>query len=214
MPIPLETQRWLSESGFRNHAFISWPHSPSRYMKKFAARLKDGLLERLFEQVAGPQIFLDLDSIPPGAEWDPVLKEELCRSVVMVAVCAPIYFHPDHAWCGLEWAAMSDLSDRRLGGPKYRAIVPVIVSDVGNLPDDFKKDQYIDVSTERVRASNFLRSQGFRELVDRIVAHIETVAVELHRRDAWSECDTYEFPTRPAFRNHEVAADRRLPLTG
>jgi hypothetical protein len=99
-------ERWLSSAGYRYHCFISWPHSPNPDLKQWALSLKEGICRELAYHFNAPRIFLDEAEITGGADWERSLRTALCHSLSLVAVCAPIYFHPVHEWCGLEWAAM------------------------------------------------------------------------------------------------------------
>ena len=104
-----DLDQWLLDAGYEYHAFISWPHINDSVVRNCANRLKEVLEDKLSDKFHEPNVFLDSDSINPGAPWPNAIKDALCRSVTMIAVWSNMYFDQRHQWCGLEWATMHEL---------------------------------------------------------------------------------------------------------
>jgi hypothetical protein len=126
----------------------------------------------------------------------------------MVAICAPIYYRPEHDWCGLEWAAMEQLSLCRLRGSEFRAIIPVIVRKSEPLPAAVAGVQYIDLSRVTLLGRRYFTFPEFRKKIQVIVGQIEQIAEELWRSDARANCDSFQFPTKSAFADYSIPPQR------
>ena len=212
MPIHWRTGQWLKNEGYRHYAFISWPHTKSEYMTRFARRLKRELVEHLALQIEDPRVFLDDEDIPPGDYWRHGVRQALCESVAMVALCAPVYFNPSHDWCGLEWAAMANLGAQRLGPNGGTPIIPVVVSELSSSPSAFSEVQPIKVFDQRVRGRYYFESNDFREKVQEIVTRIEAFAERLSARGATPNCREFDFPKESAFLDYHESDVPRLPM--
>jgi hypothetical protein len=149
-------------------------------------------------------VFLDEDSIRGGAEWQRTVGQALCRSVAMVAICAPIYFHPKHRWCGLEWAAMDLLGRLRLMGEDLGAIIPVVYRETKPQPGALEPIQYIDISRVTVCGRRYYNTQEFRRKMIEVGETIEQIALALARRGTRARCEEFEFPSDPAFLDYEA----------
>jgi hypothetical protein len=114
MTLTPNIEQWLQEAGYEYHCFISWPHTENKEITDCARHIRDAITNDLALSVPEPRVFLDETAIVAGNEWPLSLRNALCKSIAMVAICAPIYYHPAHEWCGLEWAAMAMLGQRRL----------------------------------------------------------------------------------------------------
>src|SRR5688572_30009043 len=100
MEISEDTEHWLRTAGYKYYCFISYPKIHPD-ISRFAVRVKDAIEKQLAETVHDPQVFLDREDIPHGADWEATLRGSLCRSVVMVALCLSAYYRSAHQWCGL-----------------------------------------------------------------------------------------------------------------
>jgi hypothetical protein len=156
MPITYEIENWLRGPGaYENHCFISWPHTINRDITECAQTIRDSIREVLATSFHEPTVFLDEIGITGGADWQLKLRRALCRSVSMVAICAPIYYRPEHNWCGLEWAAMEQLSSTRLRGHDFKTIIPVMVRKSDPLPSVVSRVQYIDLSKVQLQGRRY-----------------------------------------------------------
>ncbi len=68
-------------------------------------------LSTVFNQ---PMVFLDESELACGDEWEKRIRSNICKSISMIAICAPMYYRREHHWCGREWAAMEHLGTARL----------------------------------------------------------------------------------------------------
>jgi hypothetical protein len=132
----------------------------------------------------------------------------------MVAICAPIYYRPEHLWCGLEWAAMQQLSSNRLPSVELQAIIPVMVRKSTPLPSAVSKVHCsIDISRVTLQGRRFFASQEFRAKVNEIVNLIEQIAMELYNARSRANCEMFEFPTVSAFAEYAPPAQAFPILT-
>ena len=212
MPIPYAAQGRLRAAGFKYHCFISWAHTINPDMTECATRLEDAIKGQLALSINDPQVFRDQTNIKGGANWRQKLREALCTSISMVAVIAPIYFDPDHKWCGLEWAAMARLSDRRLPGEDFGSIIPVMVQVSNPLPAALADIQYVDFSKVRTSGRRYYRTLEYRQKVIEIVERIEEIAMALDRHQSRANCDNFRIPRQSAFLDYE-APSQPFPLT-
>ena len=208
---PHEIHEWVTQAGYEHYCFISWPHAGSRFLQEVATRLHDELEDTLKEKVNQPSVFLDRRDIPPGAKWEELLGRDLCHSLCMVALCMPVYFSPDRAFCGREWAAMEVLGDHRFKDPKASAIVPVLVSSVDRLPKAVQKYQYIDITKERTRGRKYFKSDDFDEVVWKISERVWAAATAVAERRVKPGCEAFQLPDESAFADYH-APKRAHPL--
>src|SRR2546430_483644 len=171
MALTAPIDEWLRRAGYDYHCFISWPHTKNDDINRCARKLKQEIESRLAAHVT-PRVFLDETVLTPGDDWPDALKDALCRSLTMIAVCAPIYCHPDHKWCGLEWATMAALSDLRLPGVTFHAIIPVIVRKIEPLPPAFVPIQYSDFTGITTLSHHYFLTNEFRTKAEAIVEKI------------------------------------------
>src|ERR1051325_158315 len=129
-----QLDRWLQHAGYEYHCFVSYPRimnaagtiDDEHPINQCAHQVRDELVRQLGYSVPTPRVFLDVE-LGGGVNWELRIQQALCRSVVMVAICAGIYYHPSHNWCGLEWAAMDALGRRRLRDSDLLAIFPMML---------------------------------------------------------------------------------------
>lgn len=195
---------WLRDAGYEYHCFISWPHTASQDISNCARKLKEEIESRLAPYVPEPQVFLDEAVLSPGDLWPDRLKDALCRSLTMVAVCAPIYYHESHQWCGLEWATMTSLGNSRLPGVNFKAIIPVMIRLGDDLPPAVQAIQYTDFTDITLRSSSYFRKREFREKVEEIVTKIQTVATTVGENRVEPDCEHFAYPTRSAFHGYKT----------
>jgi len=168
-------------------------------MGRCARRVKHALEEELALSMNQPSVFLDETNLLPGSEWPTTLKHALCHSLVVVAICAPIYFHPAHPWCGLEWAAMRQLGAMRLAGHHLTAIIPIRFRVTDPLPEAARDIQYIDLGPDTLQSSQYHRRASFRRHIHDIAEQIAAIADALFRTNTRPNCDTFAFPADSAF---------------
>jgi len=195
-------EQWLQQAGYEYHCFISWPHTENKDLTDCARFIKDAIVNDLALSVPNPRVFLDETTIPAGNEWPLSLRNALCKSISMVAICAPIYYHPSHVWCGLEWAAMSMLGQKRLPNEETKAIIPIMIR-VSNVPSVVSQFQYVDLSSVTIRGRRYYNTQEFKSKVKQITNSIERIAAALATNQAKPHCDQFQFPSCSAFADYQ-----------
>ena len=126
----------------------------------------------------------------------------------MVSVCAPIYYHPSHNWCGLEWAAMHGLSEQRIPRAEFKTIIPVLLKNDNLMPEVISQIQYIDFSGVIVRGRRYYSTYDFRSKIEQIVGRIEQIAQALHLNSSITSCEQFPPPPSSAFANHHTKVEQ------
>ena len=128
----------------------------------------------------------------------------------MVAVCAPIYYRPEHLWCGREYQAMLSLGEIR----RAPSVLPLIVKRFPNypLPSAVSRLEYFDLANEVTRP-NFARCRQFRNAVESIMTRAATVAGALRSNNAVAHPvpPDFQFPQCSAFEDYN-APNQSAPL--
>lgn len=213
MAITPNLEQWLVDAGYEYHCFISWAHTRNRDMTNCARKMKEAIEELLALSIPTPRVFLDQSEITGGADWQRTIMRALCRSVAMVSVCAPIYYHPYHRWCALEWAAMDRLSQERLPNADFKAIIPILLKKDAPLPQEVRKIQYVDFSRLIIRGRHYYLAHDYRRKTIEIVNRIEQIAQAVADNQSIADCEQFELPSRPAFANCQVRT-RPFPFRG
>jgi hypothetical protein len=200
MPKPHVIEQWLQDAGYRYHCYISWPHTENELLTECAIRVKEAIEQYLALSISEPSVFIDDEiGISPGAKWKETLRWALCRSVAMVAICAPIYFHPSHEWCGREWAAMTMLGQSRLPDEDLQAIIPTLVKVREPLPNAVQESQAIDLSRVIICGRRYFSTQEFRTKAMAISENILEIAGALKRDEIQVDCEKFQIPAESAF---------------
>lgn len=200
-----DLDRELVRLGFKYHAFLSFARSNvSRLNVAVARAFYTALVAELAMHLSAPRVFFDEECIGPGDVWPTTLADALTNSVCLAAVCIPVYFSPNKAWCGFEWASMCALSDRRLPSRKYRSIVPMLFRSDPPLPDALTGKegiQYEDFSAIAMSAPEdvFLTTVEGRTKIIKVVKRMKRFALHLVEEGKppppleAEECEAYPF---------------------
>jgi hypothetical protein len=197
-----QIEEWLIEAGYRHHCFISYPRIRNEDMMQCAERIKESIEADLALLLDSPKVFLDT-RITGGADWKNTLRRALCHSISMVALCSPIYYHPAHRWCGLEWAAMCGLESQRLRPNDDHAIIPLIVKDPNHMPETVSRIQYIDISRVMIVGRRYYTTQEFRTKITQVTDRIIATALAIARNQVATNCEQFQFPLAPAFGEYQ-----------
>lgn len=134
----------------------------------FHPRLHAFLSDALPEE---PKIFLDEQSIEPGAIWQSKISDALKRSKYLVAVLNGPYFSSQY--CRAEWNTFVDREDL-LGAPGS-LITPIRFFDGDYYDPSAKSRQLVDMTAWATSAPAFKETQEFlrferavRELAERL----------------------------------------------
>ena len=142
------------------------------YRRRDSQAEANWLHEILSEQFGDDNVFIDTDDIPPGSNFDEVLRSQIERCDVFLALI------------GRDWASISDDNGhRRLGSEndyvrlEIRAaiarsvqLVPVLIGDT-RMPSEM--DLPADLLPLRRRQSVVLRIPDFRADAARLIAQIK-----------------------------------------
>ncbi len=199
-----DVEDWLQDAGYEYYCFISWPHTKNQAITDCANFLKESLEENLADTIDKPKVFLDQSHIKGGDDWQKIIIQALCRSVVLVAVCAPVYYKPSHKWCGLEWAGMQNLGEKRLPKEDFHTIIPIMVRKNDPLPDPVSKIQYFDFSRVLTLGVKFFDTSEYRVMVEGIRRRIEQVAIALKNNESLADCEEFSLPSESAFTKYNV----------
>lgn len=203
MTLTPNIEQWLQEAGYEYHCFISWPHTENKEITDCARHIRDAITNDLALSVPEPRVFLDETAIVAGNEWPLSLRNALCKSIAMVAICAPIYYHPAHEWCGLEWAAMAMLGQRRLPNEETKAIIPIMIRTSIILPRVVSRIRYVDLSSVTIRGRRYYTTQEFKCKVKEITDSIEKIAAALAHNQSKPNCERFRFPSSSAFGDYQ-----------
>jgi hypothetical protein len=202
MPLTYADEQWLENAGYEHHCFISWPHTGDKDLSKCAERVEADIMSGLSEFITVPKVWRDEPGLQPGDIWSDVIKQKLCRTVAMVAICGPMYYHPRHFWCGLEWAAMQAMSDARLHGYTFAAVLPIIAKKRGPLPIVVSAIQFADLSGLIAMSAAPYKTNEYRLKIARVVNRIEEIAKAIVANQSYPDCNNFQFPTVSAFDNY------------
>lgn len=125
--------------GYLHDIFLSYPRNS--FVEGWVRKLLLPTLEAELAHVLPdrePQIFIDSD-IRAGECWPAALRDALLRSRCLIAVWSAQYFRS--RWCLAEWRSMHA---RTAGHPKPRLVLPLIVRDGANFPEEAQLTQAED----------------------------------------------------------------------
>jgi hypothetical protein len=211
MPITPTVEKWLESAGYEFHCFVSWTHTSNADLTACARTIKREIEQALALSIPNPKVFLDERILRVGDDWPMVLQEALCRSVSMVAICAPIYYRQEHKWCGYEWAAMQRLSTIRLPGEGYHAIIPILLKQSDPIPAAVRAIQYIDITHVLISGRRYYNTQEFRNYIYQIVDKIEKIAIAIAKHRAMADCNGFRFIEENPFADY-FPTEQPLPF--
>jgi len=181
----------LPELGYKHLAFISYARARFRHpantmqfaravrqdpLRKRAEVLKSRLEEALVQTFIEPSVFSDSD-LPDGAAWEAELAAALYSSVIVIAICDPVYFTDAKAWCAREWFSALEVDGRRPRANTFGTFVHATtqVPSNGLYPPWSTTQQTVDLSA--MSATGWTgRSKPLREWVFGLHNHIQIVA--------------------------------------
>lgn len=135
-------------------AVISYSHEDRFWVRMFVdvlrRRRRKGVRERL-------RIFLDEDSIAPGANWPNEISGAIHDGAHLIPIFSKSYFESETAKWELLQKVLSDLSSRR------RTVVPCLI-EACDIPAAFRHIQYVDFTKGDARPAE----HGYFENIDRI----------------------------------------------
>lgn len=165
--------------------FISYRRTDSA---PFAGRISDTIVQRYGDK----SVFVDVDAIPLGASFEDVLRRELEKSDILLAVIGP------------NWFAEDESGNRRIDNPndfvrleieaalaQGKPVVPVLVSDA-QMPSRAQLPASLQQLANRHAA--ILSHRSFHSDMDRLLHAIEGLASRAANENRASE-STPDQPT-------------------
>lgn len=125
-----------------NACFISYRHTGIDSQKFIQAFVRE-LRQQLELWLPNAQVYFDENGLKVGAMYNEELAYELCRSACMVMFFLPLHFDINHPYCAMEYKAMLELEQLRLGSgvsdlQNKGLIFPVIYRGLDDLPNEIK----------------------------------------------------------------------------
>jgi len=190
-----------SRATFEYACFMSYRQTRTGEVPPLVQKLFENLSEEITD-FWEKEIFLDRERLRAGDRYNEILACKLCKSVCMIAVYTPVYFHEQHTYCAREYYAMQQLEKTRLQGlPKSEQekglIIPIVLKGEEFLPLEVKScRQYYNFESYALgglRGNNM----SYRKELRNIVKYI------LDRHRAFSKldfdpcrfCTAFRFPT-------------------
>ena len=188
-----------------NACFISYRHTDADsqlFVKAFVRQLR----KQLNLWLPNAPVYFDEAGLKVGDLYNEELADELCRSVCMVMFFLPLHFDTNHPYCALEYKAMLDLEQKRLGQGvadlrNKGLIFPVVYRGLDDLPAEIKDTRNYENFEHLCVESDFEQRDcqaRLMELSKQIYIRYRALAnANLIRSD---ECKQFRFPDRASIR--------------
>ena len=188
-----------------NACFISYRHTDADsqlFVKAFVRQLK----KQLHLWLPNARVYFDEEGLKVGDQYNEELAHELCRSACMVMFFLPLHFDVNHPYCAMEYRAMLELEQRRLGQGltdlrNKGLIFPVVYRGLADLPQEIRDSRnyenfehlYLETDFEQ-RDCHARLAELSKEIYGRYRA---LVNANLIHQD---ECEQFRFPNLDAIR--------------
>lgn len=178
---------------YKHDVFISYRRDVKRTpwtREHFKELLQAYLLDDLGRKA---EIFID-ERIEVGADWVDGLGENLAKSKVLVALLSRSYFGSD--WCVHELDLIFERARQLKGSflPEARLIIPVVVHDGEQIPNEIARLQKADISKYWVAELNTKApdypefSNAIKRLSPAVAEAVEAVETGPAFDDSWIAC--------------------------
>jgi len=171
---------------FQYGCFISFRHLDK--LEPFVRQLSKDIKNELDLYGNQLDVFLDENRIKPGDHFNMLIPQALCRSVVLVVIYVPAYFHADKPYCTKEFVAFVEHEKRRLleiqqkkpdaDVSSIHQVIPIIMRKDASrpLPEELVKDRnridWSDNMAALANPSKFSKSTKYQEDVRMICEKI------------------------------------------
>jgi hypothetical protein len=187
---------------YEHEYFISYPRMKEHVRQdhlvdEFVAELATKIRYLLTGSDVKDGVFLDVETLRPGMNWEPVLARAVHHSRCFVAVLTQDY--PSREYCQRELAAIQAVQKTRLASTaKHLMIVPILLrADRDNrnqfvVPAPFRVPQWADFTRTLSPKTDF-KSKSYSRRVQELIDHLGALkALPLPRPAA--PCDTQALP--------------------
>ncbi len=190
-----------------NACFISYRHTDDPdahlFVKAFVRQLK----RQLKWWLPNADVFFDEDGLKVGDQFNEELAFQLCRSACMIVFFSPLHFDVHHPYCALEYKAMLELEQRRLGLAEAELrnkglVFPVVFRGVDCLPAEIKDHRNYEKLDHIIVEADFEHRDcqaRFNELAKQIYQRY--VALRNAGVFGGEDCKDFRFPDRAAIRD-------------
>jgi hypothetical protein len=187
---------------FEHACFVSYRHHPQskpygQFIEIFCAEVS-GELDMLLAE----KLYIDSERLHGGEFFKPKIAEALCKSICMIVVFTPTYFHPKSTFCAREYFAMEQLERKRLARlEKQRGvglILPVVLRGVEELPEGIRERHYYDcqdISGRHLTKRLSNTAQQIAKVIYERAKLLAPIADELT-----CDCNLFEFPSEEEVR--------------
>lgn len=185
--------------------FVSYPHGKRDAIKHKVEDFIAGLERELalFTPSDKKSVYYDSgdDGLAGGVDIGSELGRNLCKSVCLVFIYAPVYFDKKNLNCARELKAMHDLEQERLGQITRTTkglIIPVIFGGLSRFPKSLQSRFYrdlTDISFANTRRN--MISTKFSKQIKEIAQYIADRCYEFDqiKKDIWKKCDNFPLPS-------------------
>ena len=186
---------------FEHCCFISYRHTLFPRGRTLTEQITEDLSAELEIRVA-EGVFRDKDRLKGAEFYNEALASAICRSVCMVVLYWPTYFHPAHLFCAREFKAMEKLEEERLQllAPEERLkglIVILALRGFDQIPAEIKDRRICKDFESYTLKPNFRRDLRFREDILDIGRYIagRCRAFDSLPPDAVAGCASFRLPS-------------------
>jgi hypothetical protein len=180
-----------------NACFVSYRNTNDprahAYVKAFVEQLEG----QLSWMLPNNPVYFAPRELNVGDAFNNELAFQLCRSACMVIFFSPLHFDVHHPYCALEYQAMLQLEEQRLGTQvadlRNRGLIfPIIFRGLESLPEEIKNSRNYENFDHIVMTSDFKRrdcQQRLKQLAEQIFQRF----VALQNQGAFEKVDCYQF---------------------
>jgi TIR domain/WD domain, G-beta repeat len=143
------------------------------YRRQDASHLAGRLYDRLVARFGSDQVFMDVDNLPPGADFNKVITETVSQCSVLLAVIGP------------HWLDAREGRQRRLDDPgdlvrmeiaaaleRDTLVIPILVEEAAMPSRHELPENLAELAGRNARR---VRHESFRSDADRLLAAIEPI---------------------------------------
>ncbi len=195
---------------FEYSCFISYRQADSDLMGKFIDQLVSALKSEINVLLSNMPIYRDREMISGGTFYNDELEQALCKSVCMIVVYTPTYFHEKDTFCAREFKIMEQLECHRLEQFKDHKfcnrglIIPLILRGMNSFPQKIKRRRHCyDFSRFTLSENPLKRHKRYCKIIKKIAEYIFDRHQELISNIACpcDACSAYHLPKDIEIRN-------------
>ncbi|MDS4059807.1 MAG: toll/interleukin-1 receptor domain-containing protein [Candidatus Contendobacter sp.] len=187
-----------------NACFISYRHTNDPDAHCFVKAFVRQLRKQLAWWLPNAPVFFDEEGLKVGDQFNQELAYQLCRSACMVMFFSPLHFDVYHPYCALEYKAMLELEQRRLGHVvddlrNKGLIFPVVFRGLDCLPVEIK-DQRNYENLDHIIVESDFEQRDCQQRLNELAKQIFRRYMALHQAGVFAnnDCVQFCFPAKAA----------------